>query len=99
MSTQTDQLTIRPDDVFCWLELHGWETTDSEQWGEIAYRPDPPGGCVRKSRAGHVVAADVAHCLGVSTYLVMQAVQKGWSPTKAQYLDAGDKRPSQGGGR
>lgn len=103
MSAQTDDLEIRPDDIFAWLTDHGWETTESDQWGTVAFRPMGPTGCVRKSRSGHVVAADVAHCLSVPMHLVMQGVQRDWPPSKVQYMaEGGDEahgRPSQGGGR
>ena len=83
--------TIRPDTIFAWLERHEFEVVESEKWGEVAFHPQIGGGsAVRKSRSGHVVAADVAHCLGVPMHLVFQAVQCDWSPCKAQYMAEGE---------
>jgi len=85
----TDTHEIRPDDVFGWLEIHGWQIAETEQWGEVAFHPrHGGGGAVRKSRSGHVVAADVAHGLGVKAGDVLRGVQRGWSPCKVQCLAA-----------
>ena len=90
MSTRNEQLDIRPDDVFDWLADHGWEVVETERHGTLAVHPGRFGGAIEKTRSGHVVAADVAACLGVKLHLVLQGVRAGWSPTKALFMAEGE---------
>lgn len=81
---EEDTMTLRVEevtagDVWRWMLENGFESAESDQWGEVAYRCGHHATAIQKTHSAFVMLGDLAHALNAPRPLLHQAVRAGWS--------------------